>query len=63
MTSIDDRAKELGAKLGEALTKEKSLTGVKVKAYENALLIDVPGAGVYVLPEATVAYKFRPTPG
>lgn len=63
MTNIDDRAKQLGEKLGQALTKEKALTGVKFRAYEHALLLDVPGAGVYVLPEATVAYKFRPTPG
>jgi hypothetical protein len=63
MTNIDERAKELGEKLGQALSKEKSLTGVKIKAFENALLIEIPGAGVYALPEATVAYKFRSTPG
>ncbi len=59
MTSIDDREQQLGAeKLGPALTEE-AVIEVKIKAFENAILWDVPGAGVYTLAEATVADRFR----
>lgn len=62
MSEIDERAKQLEDQLGAELTKERTLRGVKIKAFENALLINIPGAGVYCLPEATVAEKFRSTP-
>lgn len=61
MTAIEDRANgaDIKDKLGDALTGEIELGGgVKLKAYYNALLLDVPGAGVYALPEGTVAQSF-----
>lgn len=62
MTAIDERAAEAAIKdaLGAALTEEIPLTDCTVRAYNNALLIDVPGAGVYCLAEATVAEGFPP---
>lgn len=62
MTAIDERAAQLGDKLGEALAPERVIE-LRVKAFNNALLVDVPGAGVYALAEATVADKFLDRPG
>lgn len=64
MTAIDERAEELGTKLGPPLSAELPLgSGVKVKGFFNAVLLDVPGAGVYCLAEASVAPTFVPGPG
>lgn len=64
MTAIDQRAEELGEKLGPALSEELELgSGVKVKAFFNAVLLEVPSAGVYCLAEASVAPLFVPGPG
>jgi hypothetical protein len=58
-SAIETRAAELAAKLGNALTGELDLgSGVKLKAFDNAVLLEVPGAGVYTLAEASVAAIF-----
>jgi len=64
VTNIDTRAEELGEKLGPPLSEELELgSGVKVKAFFNAVLLEVPSAGVYCLAEASVAPIFVPGPG
>lgn len=63
MTAIEDRAAQLGAQLGnggEPLGPERSLSGVRIRAYQNALLVYLPGVGVYALPEASVLGQFSP---
>lgn len=65
MTAIEDRAAQLGEQLGndgEPLGPERGLTGVRIRAYQNALLVYVPGIGVYALPEASVLGQFHPNP-
>lgn len=65
MTDIERRANEesIKDKLGAALTGEMPASECVVKAYENAALLYIPGAGTYLLPEGTVADKFRSAPG
>lgn len=62
MTAIEERANEptTQSKLGPALTAERGMAGVRLQAFQNALLLYVPGAGVYCLPEATQARNFDP---
>jgi len=58
--TIDERAAEFEPELlGQRLTPSITIgRGVKLAAFYNAVLLDVRGE-VYVLPEATVADKFR----
>jgi hypothetical protein len=64
MSAIDQRAEELGDKLGPALSEEIEIAeGVRIKAYFNAILMEVEPAGVYCLSEASVAPTFVPGPG
>jgi hypothetical protein len=59
MSAIDDRAAELEVKLGNRLSGALELAGgAKLKGYENGILLEFPGAGVYTLAEATVAGQF-----
>lgn len=61
--TIDERAKEFTPEiLGDRLTPDLTLSNdVRIAGFYNAVLLDVQGQ-VYVLPEATVADKFRPIP-
>jgi hypothetical protein len=58
MTAIEERAAQLGPdKLGnggQPLTDELPLTECTIRAYYNCALLEIPGAGVYALKEATV---------
>lgn len=60
MTAIDDRAAEIGeAKLGPPLTDEYEVGGGRTeRAYYYGILRQIPGAGVYLLPEGTTANRF-----
>jgi len=62
VTAIEDRAAELGAKLGPPLTQELPISLCTVRAYYNGALLQIPGAGVYCVAEATVAQLFVPPP-
>lgn len=63
MSAIDDRAAELGAKLGPPVTEEFELIpGVHIKGFYNGTLLELPGGGVWALSEATVANLFLPAP-
>lgn len=62
MTAIDDRARELGDVLGAPLGHEITLAnGFAYRPYYNAVLVNIPGAGVYCVSEATVANLFLPS--
>lgn len=65
MTAIDERAAQLTPEIiGAPLSEEIEMDGgVKLKAYYNGILIEVPAAGVYAVAEATVAHLFRPGSG
>lgn len=62
MTNIDERAEELGEKLGPPLGEEQPLRAT-MRPYFNGVLVDIEGAGVYLWSEATVANLFVPPPG
>lgn len=57
------RIKELGPKLGSPLTDEMPITECTIQAFENGVLVMIPGAGAYLWPEGTVADRFRPASG
>jgi hypothetical protein len=61
--TIDERAQEFPPEvLGGRLTPNLPIApGVQVAGFYNAVLLDLEGQ-VYVLPEATVADRFRPVP-
>jgi GH25 family lysozyme M1 (1,4-beta-N-acetylmuramidase) len=64
MTAIDDRAEQLKDQLGEALGPERPLMvgcDIMIRPYYNAWLIDIPGAGVYTVAEASVGNLFLPS--
>lgn len=60
MTAIDERAAQLTPEIiGAPLSAEIEMDGgIKVKAFYNGALLEIPGAGVYALSEATVADLF-----
>jgi hypothetical protein len=63
MTAIEERAAQIGPEmLGEPLGDEIELGPIKLRPYYNATLVEIPGAGVYALSEATVADRFLPSP-
>lgn len=60
MSAIDDRAAQWGEeRLGPPMSEERELVnGVRYRAYYNAILWEIPGAGVYTHAEASVADRF-----
>lgn len=54
------RINELGPKLGSPLTDEMPITDCTIQAFENGVLVMIPGAGAYLWPEGTVADRFLP---
>jgi hypothetical protein len=64
VTNIDERAQQLQKQLGEALGPERPLMvgcDIMIRPYFNAWLIDIPGAGVYTVAEASVSNLFLPS--
>lgn len=61
MSNLDDRAAELGPKLGAPIGPERPLVAT-MRPYYNGVLVEIEGAGVYLWSEATVAYLFDPPP-
>ena len=68
MSAISERATQIGAEklggadqntMGQPLSEEIEMGGgVRLQAYWNCLLIEVPGAGVYPIPAANVLGVF-----